>query len=457
MAKLWEGRFSGGLAPDMEAFQNSIGFDSRLWEEDVSGSMAHAAMLGRQGIIGEDEAKVIVLGLEGIAADLRSGTLRVDLGAEDIHSFVEAELTRRIGEAGKKVHTGRSRNDQVALDFRLYAKGALDALEESLRDLGRAILSQAESHADTVMPGYTHVQRAQPVSLAHHLLAWVEMLLRDIGRVRDARARADECPLGAGALAASGFPLDRDFVATALGFPRVTANSLDSVSDRDYAIETVSACSIIMVHLSRMAEELVLWSSAEFGLVELDDAYSTGSSMMPQKKNPDSAELVRGKAGRVFGDLVALLAMMKALPLAYNKDMQEDKEQTFDAVDTTLACLRVMAGAVSTMRPRVERMREAAGYGYMNATDLADYLVAKGMPFRDTHAVAAKLVRRAIAAGKRLEDLGLDELKSESGLFEADVYEAIGLDACLAKRRVKGGPAPERVREALSAARERLG
>jgi argininosuccinate lyase len=450
MARLWEGRFERGPAADMAAFDRSFGFDKRLWREDIEGSRAHAAMLGRQGIIPQSDADALVAELARIEADIESGALALEGEHEDIHSYLEAELTRRLGEAGKKVHAGRSRNDQVALAFRMHAMRRLCEAIGGIKALIAAILARAREHAETLMPGYTHTQRAQPVSFGHHLLAWCEMLMRDSGRLSDALARMDEMPLGSGALAGTGLPLDRDAVRRELGFSRLTANSLDAVSDRDFVLEGMAALSILMIHLSRMAEELVLWSTMEFGFVELSEEYSTGSSIMPQKKNPDSAELVRGKAGRVIGDLVGLLVTMKALPLAYNKDMQEDKEGFFDAADTATACLGIMAGAIGGMKVRAEAMRRATDEGFLNATDLADYLVGKGMAFRDAHGVAAKAVRDCIASGKRLRDLSAAELSALSPLLGEEARSYIDMDACLRRRAVAGGPAPERVREGIA-------
>ncbi len=413
-------------------------------------------MLARQGIISQEEAELIVRGLEEILADIEAGRVEFAVEAEDIHMNIEQLLTRRIGPVGKKLHTARSRNDQVALDVRMYLKDEIDAIVGLLKKLQHTLLDLAEEHCETVMPGYTHLQRAQPVTLAHHLLAYVQMFWRDVERLLDCRRRTDVLPLGAGALAGTTFPLDPHFVAGELGFAAVAENSLDAVSDRDFAVEFVAAAAIIMMHLSRFCEEIVLWSSAEFGFIELDDAYSTGSSMMPQKKNPDVAELIRGKTGRVYGDLQALLTMLKGLPLAYNKDMQEDKEALFDAVDTVKKCLAVFIPMVSTMRVRKERMLAAAREGFTNATDLADYLVRKGVPFREAHAQVGKMVLYALGEGKALEDLSLEEMRQFAPAVEEDVYRALDIRRCVAARRVLGGPAPEAVRQAISRARARL-
>ncbi|WP_027717599.1 argininosuccinate lyase [Desulfovirgula thermocuniculi] len=456
MSKLWGGRFQKDTDRLVEDFHSSISFDRRLYRHDIRGSQAHARMLARQGIISQEEAELIVRGLEEILADIEAGRVEFAVEAEDIHMNIEQLLTRRIGPVGKKLHTARSRNDQVALDVRMYLKDEIDAIVGLLKKLQHTLLDLAEEHCETVMPGYTHLQRAQPVTLAHHLLAYVQMFWRDVERLLDCRRRTDVLPLGAGALAGTTFPLDPHFVAGELGFAAVAENSLDAVSDRDFAVEFVAAAAIIMMHLSRFCEEIVLWSSAEFGFIELDDAYSTGSSMMPQKKNPDVAELIRGKTGRVYGDLQALLTMLKGLPLAYNKDMQEDKEALFDAVDTVKKCLAVFIPMVSTMRVRKERMLAAAREGFTNATDLADYLVRKGVPFREAHAQVGKMVLYALGEGKALEDLSLEEMRQFAPAVEEDVYRALDIRRCVAARRVLGGPAPEAVRQAISRARARL-
>ncbi len=447
--KLWAGRFSSSTDAAVNDYNSSISFDHRLFREDIRGSRAHAAMLARQGLIDADDAAAIDAGLAAITADLEAGKLSFNPAAEDIHMFVEAELTRRIGEAGKRLHTGRSRNDQVALDLRLYIRSEGLKMRTGLLQLHHTLLDISSNHLETLMPGYTHLQRAQPITLAHHLSAYLQMLQRDIGRLDDCLARMDEMPLGSGALAGTTYPLDREYVAETLGFARITSNSLDGVADRDFAIELLSCLAIFMMHVSRLCEEVILWSSQEFGFIELDDAFSTGSSIMPQKKNPDVAELTRGKAGRVYGDLITLLVVMKGLPLAYNKDMQEDKEAVFDAIDTVKICLPALTGMLKTMKVNREAMREAAAGGYTNATDLADYLVGKGLPFRDAHEVSGKLVRHALKTGRALEELTLDEMAGFSGLITADVYAAIDLTACVKRRDLPGGPAPETVAAAL--------
>lgn len=450
--KPWSGRFERPLDELAAAFNASIPFDQRLAEEDIAGSIAHARMLGAQGIITAEESGQIVAGLEALRDDLRAGRFEFRLDREDIHMNVEAALAERIGPAAGKLHTGRSRNDQVALDVRLFVRAAVGTLQQDLLALVGAFLEQARQHQQTVLPGYTHVQRAQPVLLAHHFLAYVEMLRRDVDRLDDVYRRADVMPLGAGALAGTTFPLDRTAVARALGFAAISRNSLDAVADRDFAVEFLAAASLIMTHLSRLAEELVLWSSQEFGFVTLDDAYATGSSMMPQKKNPDSAELVRGKTGRVYGDLLGLLTTLKGLPLSYNKDMQEDKEPLFDAFDTAHDCLRIMAGVVRTLHVHADRMRLATRQGYLTATDLADYLVTRGVPFREAHGVVAGLVRLGEAGGRALDELTLDELRQASPTFAADAFEALDIDRSVARRDVPGGTAPEQVATALAEA-----
>ena len=443
--KLWAGRFQKDIDQKTNDFNSSISFDCRMANEDIAGSMAHAAMLQKQGILSAEDGARIQEGLASIAADLASGALTIDPSAEDIHTFVEGELTTRIGDAGKRLHTGRSRNDQVALDLRLTLKNAVPGLVEQLRDLIRVLCSKAEAHASAIMPGYTHLQRAQPITFGHHLMAYAEMFLRDIGRLSDALGRLNVSPLGSGALAATTYPLDRSAVADALGMAGVTHNSLDGVSDRDFCVELAAALSLVMVHLSRFSEEIILWCSWEFKFVELDDAFSTGSSIMPQKKNPDIAELVRGKSGRVFGDLMALLAMLKGLPLAYNKDMQEDKEAIFDALDTVEACLTPFIPMIDTMKVLPDNMRRAAAGGFINATDCADYLVGKGLPFRDAYKATGTLVARCIESGLTLETLPLAVYREICPLFEEDVYAFISLERCAASRRVYGGPAPENV------------
>ncbi|BAF58698.1 argininosuccinate lyase [Pelotomaculum thermopropionicum SI] len=456
MTKLWGGRFQKETDRLVEDFHSSISFDRRLYKYDIRGSIAHARMLGKAGIIPPEEARAIADGLQEVLADIEAGRAGFSVEAEDIHMNVEQLLTAKVGEVGKKLHTARSRNDQVALDIRMYLKDEIDQITGLLRELQAALLDLAEKHTGTVMPGYTHLQRAQPVTLAHHLLAYCQMFRRDEERLADCRRRTDVMPLGAGALAGTTFPLDREYVAEQLGFAAVAENSLDAVSDRDFAVEFAAAASLIMVHLSRFCEEIVLWSSAEFAFIELDDAYSTGSSMMPQKKNPDVAELIRGKCGRVFGDLQALLTMLKGLPLAYNKDLQEDKEALFDAVDTVKKCLLVFKPMLETMQVKKERMAEAARGGFTNATDLADYLVRKGLPFRQAHEAVGKAVLYCLERGRSLDRLSLDELRQFSPLVEEDVYEAIDISRCVEARRVTGGPAPGAVLEAVKKARQRL-
>jgi len=451
--KLWGGRFQKDTDRLVEDFHSSISFDRRLYRYDIRGSIAHARMLARQGIISNDEAALIVRGLEDVLADIEAGRVEFSVAAEDIHMNIEQLLTERIGPVGKKLHTARSRNDQVALDIRMYIKDEIDQIRRLLGELINTLLDMAEEHLETVMPGYTHLQRAQPVTLAHHLLAYVQMFGRDADRLRDCRRRADVLPLGAGALAGTTFPLDPGFVAEQLGFAVVAQNSLDAVSDRDFAVEFASVASLIMVHLSRFCEEIILWSSAEFAFIELDDAYSTGSSMMPQKKNPDVAELIRGKCGRVHGDLITLLTMLKGLPLAYNKDMQEDKEALFDAVDTVKKCLLVFRPMVASLRVNREKMAAAAKGGFTNATDLADYLVGKGMPFREAHATAGRLVYYCLQQGRSLEELSLEEFRRFAPVVEEDIFRAMDIHRCVTARHVLGGPAPEAVKEAIARAR----
>ncbi len=456
--KLWKGRFQKEADPKTNDFNSSISVDSRMVKEDIEGSIAHATMLGACGIIAQSESDKICAELEKIAADIESGALHIDPDAEDIHTFIEGELTVRIGDAGKRLHTARSRNDQVALDVRLTLRKECAGLTEQLRELISVLCDQAEEYADAVMPGYTHLQRAQPITFGHHLMAYAEMFLRDIGRMQDAVKRMDVCPLGSGALAGTTYPLDRDLTAKLLGFTAVSRNSLDGVADRDFCAEIAAAVSLAMVHLSRFSEEIILWCSWEFKFVELDDAFSTGSSIMPQKKNPDITELIRGKSGRVFGDLMALLTMMKGLPLAYNKDMQEDKEAVFDAVDTLRLCLTPFIPMLKTMRVLKENMRSAAAKGFINATDCADYLVAaKGLPFRDAYKITGELVALCIERGLTLETLPLAEYKKVCESFDEGVYEAINLEKCVNDRRVKGGPCPDNVRAAAKEVRALLG
>ena len=442
--KLWKGRFQKEADPKTNDFNSSISIDSRMYKEDIEGSIAHATMLGAAGIIDKGESEKICAELEKIEKDIEPGALHIDPDAEDIHTFIEGELTARIGDAGKRLHTARSRNDQVALDVRLTLRKECAGLMEQLKELINVLCDQAEEYADTVMPGYTHLQRAQPITFGHHLMAYAEMFLRDIGRMQDALKRMDVCPLGSGALAGTTYPLDRDLTAKLLGFSGVSRNSLDGVADRDFCAEIAAAISLAMVHLSRFSEEIILWCSWEFKFIELDDAFSTGSSIMPQKKNPDITELIRGKSGRVFGDLMALLTMMKGLPLAYNKDMQEDKEAVFDAVDTLRLCLTPFIPMLKTMRVLKENMRAAAAKGFINATDCADYLVAsKGLPFRDAYKITGELVALCIERGLTLETLPIDEYKKVCNAFDEGVYD----------RKVKGAPCPENVRAAAKEVR----
>lgn len=444
--KLWTGRFQKEVDPKTNDFNSSISFDSRMAKEDIEGSIAHATMLGASGVIEQHEVEVICDGLQGIWQDIESGKLPIDPNAEDIHTFVEAELTARVGDAGKRLHTARSRNDQVALDLRCYLKKECVTLQSQLRQLIAVLCNKALLHSEDVMPGYTHLQRAQPITFGHHLMAYAEMFLRDIDRIGDAYKRMDVLPLGSGALAGTTYPLNRELTAQLLGFSGVSQNSLDGVADRDFCVELAAAVSLAMVHLSRFSEEIILWCSWEFKFVELDDAFSTGSSIMPQKKNPDIAELVRGKSGRVFGDLMTLLAMLKGLPLAYNKDMQEDKEAIFDAVDTLKLCLTPFIPMIETMKVLPQNMRAAAAKGFINATDCADYLVGKGLPFRDAYKITGALVAQCIAEGQTLESLSLTEYQKASPLFDDGVYNAISLETCVAGRKVTGAPAPENVR-----------
>ena len=449
---MWDGRFQKETDAAANDYNTSLPFDCRMYAQDIRGSVAHCRMLARQGILSQEDADAIVSGLTAIRADIDSGALTFDSDAEDIHMFVEEELTRRIGDAGKRLHTGRSRNDQVALDIRLYLLDEIREIRGLVMNLYHTLIEKAFDNIDTVMPGYTHMQRAQPITLAHHLSAYIQMLQRDMTRLDDTAARMNFSPLGSGALAGTTYPLDRESVARELGFADATSNSIDGVSDRDFAIELSAALSILMMHLSRFSEEIILWASQEFAFVELDDAYATGSSIMPQKKNPDIAELTRGKTGRVYGDLVALLVVMKGLPLAYNKDMQEDKESVFDAIDTVKGALVPFTGMVATMTIRKARMEQAAAGGFTNATDLADYLVRKGLPFRSAHEVSGKLVKFCIDAGISLLDVKPDEFRSFSPLIDEDVYEAISLRTCVNNRTITGAPSPDTVRKALEQA-----
>lgn len=443
--KLWGGRFQKSADKTMDDFHSSIAIDQRMYQEDIAGSIAHAGMLGKQGIIPQADADAIVAGLHDILDQIESGQVEFLKSAEDIHMNVEKLLTDHIGEAGKRVHTGRSRNDQVALDTRMYMKKGIDHTIDLLVALERTLLNTAKQHTQTVMPGYTHLQKAQPITLAHHIMAYVEMFKRDVERLQDCKKRTDIMPLGSGALAASTYPLDRQAVCDALGFAQITRNSLDGVSDRDFCIEYASCASMIMMHLSRFCEELILWSSDEFSFVEMDDAYSTGSSIMPQKKNPDVAELIRGKTGRVYGDLMGLLTVMKGLPLAYNKDMQEDKEAVFDALDTVNGCLTMFERMFATLTFRTDNMYRGAGRGFTNATDAADYLVKKGMPFRTAHEIIGALVLDCIQKKKAISDLTLEELKQYSDVFEDDVFDAVALETCVNDRLLPGGPAEDAV------------
>ncbi len=445
MEKIWAGRTDGKIDAVADDFNSSIRVDSRMARQDITGSMAHAAMLGKQGIIPREDADKIIAALAEILADIEEGKLAIDPRAEDIHSFVEATLTERIGEAGKKLHTARSRNDQVAVDTRMYLRDEAAETAELIRDLIRAIRDKAAENAEVVMPGYTHLQRAQPVSFAHHILAYAMMLIRDAGRIEDAARRMNLSPLGACALAGTTFPLDRKMTAKELGFDGPTLNSIDSVSDRDFCIELLGALSILMMHLSRFSEEIILWSSSEFGYVELDNAYSTGSSIMPQKKNPDMAELCRGKTGRVYGDLITLLTVMKGIPLAYNKDMQEDKEATFDGFDTAKVCLRVFAPMIGTMRVRADRMAEASKGGFITATDLADYLAKRGVPFRTAYKLTGQIVAYCVREGITADAVPLEKYKEFSPVFDSDLYPEIDPLTCMKKRLSEGGTAPESV------------
>ena len=457
MAQLWKGRFKKELAKETNDFNSSISFDCRMFEEDIKGSMAHAAMLGAQGIIDKSESEKIIAGLQDILDDIKSGSLEIDMSAEDIHTFVEGELTARLGQTGKRLHTARSRNDQVALDIRLTLRKEIGEIKDKVRALIGVICAKAEENKHTIMPGYTHLQRAQPITFAHHIMAYAAMLCRDLGRLEDAEKRMNLCPLGSGALAGTTYPLNREAVAAELGFDGITLNSLDGVSDRDFCIELASALSLIMVHLSRFSEEIIMWCSWEFKFVELDDAFSTGSSIMPQKKNPDIAELVRGKSGRVFGDLTTLLTMMKGIALAYNKDMQEDKEAIFDAVDTVKMCLTAFTPMIDTMTVLKDNMRTAAAKGFINATDCADYLVGKGLPFRDAYKATGELVALCIDKGLTLETLPLEEYKNICELFVDGVYTAINLEKCVADRKVPGGPCSESVDAQIAFAKKAAG
>ena len=456
MAKMWAGRFQKEADSKVNDFNSSISFDGRMYKQDIFGSIAHATMLGKRGIIAKEDVQKIIEGLEGILSDLQSGALQFDMEAEDIHMFIEAELTSRIGDAGKRLHTARSRNDQVALDIRLYLRDEITEIKKLLKKLIETICKMAEENLETIMPGYTHLQRAQPITFAHHLMAYANMFLRDLGRLSDTNKRMNYCPLGSGALAGTTYPIDREMTASLLQFDGPMLNSLDGVSDRDFCIELCSAISTIMMHMSRLSEEIILWCSWEFKFMELDDAFATGSSIMPQKKNPDVAELVRGKTGRVYGDLVTLLSMMKSLPLAYNKDMQEDKEAIFDAIDTVKLCLVTFDPMLATAKILPDNMRAAAAKGFINATDCADYLTKKGVPFRDAYKITGTLVAKCIELNCTMETLPLSEYQALSDVFENDVYDAINLTTCAFTRNCIGGPAKERVMEQIAAVKSAL-
>ena len=456
MAKMWAGRTAGNVDTIADDFNSSIRFDCKMYKQDITGSMAHAAMLGAKGIIGRNEADILIDGLQGILNDLESGALEFDFSCEDIHMFVEQALTQRLGDVGKKLHTARSRNDQVALDLRMYLRSEIDEITELVKDVVDAIVEQAEKNKSVIMPGYTHLQRAQPILFAHHLMAYAMMLLRDLGRLSDCRKRMNVSPIGCCALAGTTYDTDRRFEAAQLGFDEIAMNSIDGVSDRDFCVELMSTIATLMMHLSRFSEEIILWASWEFKFIELSDAYTTGSSIMPQKKNPDMAELVRGKTGRVYGDLMAMLTTLKGLPLAYNKDMQEDKEAVFDAVETVKMCLKVFAPMLATMTSRPDNMKKAAQGGFINATDLADYLVKKGLPFRSAYKISGQIVAKCIAEGKVLETLALEEYKEFSDLFEADLYQEIDLLTCVEKRISEGGTSVASVEAQIAYVKERI-
>ena len=456
MAKMWAGRTSGEVSSIADDFNSSIHFDCKLYQQDITGSMAHAAMLGAQGILTQQEADTLIEGLQGILDDLKSGKLDFDYTCEDIHMFVEQVLTQRLGDVGKKLHTARSRNDQVALDLRMYLRSEIDEISDLVKQLLKAVVDQAEQNLGVIMPGYTHLQRAQPILFGHHLMAYAMMLLRDLDRLADCRKRMNVSPIGCCALAGTTYNTDRWMEAKALGFDDIARNSIDGVSDRDFCVELMSAISVLMMHLSRFSEEIILWASWEFKFVELSDAYTTGSSIMPQKKNPDMAELVRGKTGRVYGDLMALLTTLKGLPLAYNKDMQEDKEAVFDAVDTVKMCLKVFAPMVQTMTAKPENMKKAAQGGFINATDLADYLVKKGLPFRSAYKISGQIVAKCIADGQVLETLPLDVYQTFSPRFEGDLYQDIDLTTCVEKRISQGGTSAASVKSQIAYVKERM-
>ena len=456
MAKMWAGRTAGNVDTIADDFNSSIRFDCKMYKQDITGSMAHAAMLGAKGIIAKQEADTLIDGLQSILNDLESGALEFDFSCEDIHMFVEQVLTQRLGDVGKKLHTARSRNDQVALDLRMYLRSEVDEITALVKDVVEAIIQQAQENKSVIMPGYTHLQRAQPILFSHHLMAYAMMLLRDIDRLADCRKRMNISPIGCCALAGTTYDTDRRFEAAQLGFDGIALNSIDGVSDRDFCVELLGALATLMMHLSRFSEEIILWASWEFKFIELSDAYTTGSSIMPQKKNPDMAELVRGKTGRVYGDLMAMLTTLKGLPLAYNKDMQEDKEAVFDAVETVKMCLKVFAPMLATMTSRPDNMKKAAQGGFINATDLADYLVKKGLPFRSAYKISGQIVAKCIAEGKVLETLSLEEYKEYSDLFEADLYQDIDLLTCVEKRISEGGTSVASVEAQIAYAKERI-
>lgn len=454
--KMWAGRFSKEVDETVNAFNSSIAFDGRMYRHDIQGSIAHANMLGECGIISKEDSIKIIGGLKAILADIENGSLEFDMTAEDIHMFIEAELTKRLGDVGKRLHTSRSRNDQVALDIRLYLRDQIAEIKLLVKKLLETLCTLAEKHTKTVMPGYTHLQRAQPITFAHHLMAYAEMFIRDCGRLEDAEKRLNECPLGSCALAGTTYPINREMTAKELGFNDPMANSLDGVSDRDFCVELACAVSLIMTHLSRFSEEIILWCSWEFKFIELDDAYATGSSIMPQKKNPDITELVRGKTARINGNLMTLLSMLKGLPLAYNKDMQEDKEAIFDSVDNVKLCLKTFIPMLKTMKVNSDRMRAAAAGGFINATDCADYLVKRGMPFRDAYKITGRLVAECIDRGLTLENLPLENYRELSELFDEDIYKAINLETCVMERKSYGGPAPECVEKHIENVKRKI-
>ncbi len=453
---MWAGRFSKKIDDTVNAFNSSIAFDGRMYRHDIQGSIAHATMLGDCGIITKEDSLQIIDGLKGILSDIDSGKLELDPSAEDIHMFIEAELTKRLGDVGKRLHTSRSRNDQVAVDIRLYLRDEIQEIYDLVKKLAVTLVNMAEQHTETIMPGYTHLQRAQPITFAQHLMAYVFMFLRDLERLQDVSKRMNYCPLGSGALAGTTYRTDRKQTAELLGFTAPMANSLDGVSDRDFCVELNCALSLIMTHLSRFSEEIIMWCSWEFKFIELDDAFATGSSIMPQKKNPDITELIRGKTGRVNGDLITLLSMLKGLPLAYNKDMQEDKEAIFDAVDNVKLCVKTFIPMISTMKVLKENMRNAAARGFINATDCADYLVKKGMPFRDAYKITGTLVAQCIEKGLTLETLPIEDYKAMTELFDNDVYQAINLETCVRERKSEGGPSPDAVKVQIDIAKKSL-